>query len=259
MESFKSSCIWKHPLFRWWFSSKTEGKYNDYYVQIFLFYLLIFSHCFLKSNQISSGIIKFFYIFYESYFFPGQTPVPPRSWLWILDLSHDPFWAIWLAEVTKSHQHHDRIVTWSAAPSHYLNQCWNIVNSNIRNKFQWHRKTNSNIFVQENAFENVVCEISAILSRHPYVNVLFRWCQDCTSRTSPWCQASAKLGIWEMSMVSGVILGFYAIPCSSFFMTIVIIVMVIIIIIIIINIIMIIIAVLYNCHLRPDVCAGHNS
>ena len=110
MESFKSSCIWKHPLFCWWFSSKTKVKNNDYYVQIFLFYLLIFSHWFLKSNQISSGIIWFFYTFYESYFFPGQTPVPPRSWLWILDLSHDPFWAIWLAEVTKSHQHHDRIL-----------------------------------------------------------------------------------------------------------------------------------------------------
>ena len=54
-------------------------------------------------------LFNFFYTFYESYFFPGQTPVPPRSWLWILDLSHDPFWAIWLAEVTKSHQHHDRI------------------------------------------------------------------------------------------------------------------------------------------------------
>ena len=61
MESFKSSCIWKHPLFCWWFSSKTEAKNNDYYVQIFLSYLLIFSHWFLKSNQISSGIIFFFF------------------------------------------------------------------------------------------------------------------------------------------------------------------------------------------------------
>ena len=42
-------------------------------------------------------------------FFPGQTPVPPRSGTWILDLSHDPIWAIWLAEVRKFHQHHDRI------------------------------------------------------------------------------------------------------------------------------------------------------
>ena len=50
-----------------------------------------------------------FYTFYESQFFPGQTPVPPRSGTWILDLSHDPNWAIWLAEVRKFHQHHDRI------------------------------------------------------------------------------------------------------------------------------------------------------
>ena len=26
------------------------------------------------------------------------------------------------------------------APSHYLNQCWNMVNSNIRNKLQWNLK-----------------------------------------------------------------------------------------------------------------------
>ena len=43
------------------------------------------------------------------------------------------------------------------APSHYLNQCCNIVNSNFRNKFQWNRKRNSYIFIHENVFENVVC------------------------------------------------------------------------------------------------------
>ena len=47
--------------------------------------------------------------FYESHFSPGQTPVPPRSGTCIPDLSHDPIWAIWLAEVRKFHQHHDRI------------------------------------------------------------------------------------------------------------------------------------------------------
>ena len=37
------------------------------------------------------------------------------------------------------------------APNHYLNQCLNIVNWNISNKFQWNLHWNSNIFIQENA------------------------------------------------------------------------------------------------------------
>ena len=60
------------------------------------------------------------------------------------------------------------INSWSA-PSHYLNQFWNIVNSNIRNKLHLNLKRNSYIFIQENVFENVVCEIAAILSRLQYV------------------------------------------------------------------------------------------
>ena len=51
-----------------------------------------------------------------------------------------------------------------------LNQCWNIVNSKLRNKLQWNKKRNSYIFVQENAFENVVCEMAAILSQPQCVN-----------------------------------------------------------------------------------------
>ena len=46
-------------------------------------------------------------------------------------------------------------LAWSA-PSHYLNKCWNIVNWTPRNKLQWIINRNSYIFVQENAFENVV-------------------------------------------------------------------------------------------------------
>ena len=45
-----------------------------------------------------------------------------------------------------------------SAPSHYLNQCWLIVNWTPVNKFQWNLNRNSIIFVQENAFENVVCQ-----------------------------------------------------------------------------------------------------
>ena len=49
-----------------------------------------------------------------------------------------------------------------SAPSHYLNQCRNIINWSLRNKLQWHFNRNSNIFIQENAFENVVCEMATI-------------------------------------------------------------------------------------------------
>ena len=60
-------------------------------------------------------------------------------------------------------------VVWSA-PNHYLNQCWNIVNLNHRNKRQWNLKQKAYIFIQENAFANVIWEMSAILSRPQCVN-----------------------------------------------------------------------------------------
>ena len=56
------------------------------------------------------------------------------------------------------------IVAWTA-PSHYRSQCWNIVNSSLRNKLQWNFNRNANIFIQENALQNVVCEMTSILSR----------------------------------------------------------------------------------------------
>ena len=56
------------------------------------------------------------------------------------------------------------LVAWSA-PSHYLNQCWNIVNWTSRNKLQWNSNRNSYIFIQENALENVICEMASILFR----------------------------------------------------------------------------------------------
>ena len=37
-------------------------------------------------------------------------------------------------------------------PSHYLNQCWNIINLTLRNTFQWNFIWNSYIFIQ-NAFK----------------------------------------------------------------------------------------------------------
>ena len=74
-----------------------------------------------------------------------------------------------------SNQHWFRywLVAWSA-PSHYQNQCWNIVNETLRNKLQWIFSHNSNIFIQENAFESVVCEKAAFLSRPQCVKPILR-------------------------------------------------------------------------------------
>ena len=41
-------------------------------------------------------------------------------------------------------------------PSHYLNQCWSIVNWILGNNLQLNLNRNLYIFIQENAFENVV-------------------------------------------------------------------------------------------------------
>ena len=44
----------------------------------------------------------------------------------------------------------------------HLNRCWNIVNWTRRNKLQWNFNRNSYIFIQENAFENVVWKMAAV-------------------------------------------------------------------------------------------------
>ena len=51
-----------------------------------------------------------------------------------------------------------------SAPSHYLNRCWHIVDWTFGSKFQWNFYQHLNIFIQENAFEDVVCEITDIFS-----------------------------------------------------------------------------------------------
>ena len=42
------------------------------------------------------------------------------------------------------------------APNHYLNQCWDFVNWNLRNKLQCNLNQNSYIFIPENAFETIM-------------------------------------------------------------------------------------------------------
>ena len=60
---------------------------------------------------------------------------------------------------------------WSA-PSHYLNRCRDIVKLALRNKLQWKIYPSSYTFIHENAFDSVVCEISAIFLG---INVLSYW------------------------------------------------------------------------------------
>ena len=70
------------------------------------FLFVYFFHFDFKGAVKYTAILSKFLHFLWKPFFPGQTPFPPRSGTWILDLSHDPIWAIWLAEVRKFHQHH---------------------------------------------------------------------------------------------------------------------------------------------------------
>ena len=71
---------------------------------------------------------------------------------------------------TNHHWFRPWLVAWTA-PSHDLNQRWNMVNETLTNKLQWDINRNSYIFIQENALENVVCEMASILSRPQCVKV----------------------------------------------------------------------------------------
>ena len=76
-----------------------------------------------------------------------------------------------------------------SVPSHYLNQCWNIVNWTFRNKLQWNLNRNSYISIQENAFK-IVWKMAAILSR-PQCVMLIHAC-----KTGPWRQFQEAWNQW---------------------------------------------------------------
>ena len=94
----------------------------------------------------------------------------------------------YMRQWTNHHWFRKWLVAWSAA-SHYLNQCWNIVNWAIGNKLQWNLKQNSYIFIQENAFENVVWKMAAILSRPQYVNSILQSRSGYGYRRFQWTKA----------------------------------------------------------------------
>ena len=82
---------------------------------------------------------------------------------------YNPTHCVWCALITSTDTCHWSLTHWGRvthicvskltilgsdnglSPSHYLNQCWNIVNWTLENKFQWNVNRNSYIFIQENA------------------------------------------------------------------------------------------------------------
>ena len=108
------------------------------------------------------------------------------------------------------------LVAWSM-PGHYLTQCWNFVNWTLGNKLQWNFNRNSNFFIQENAFESVICEMAAILSRPQWVKLIsyaisipentfnksslvvqvMAWCRQTTSHylNQCWLKSMSSYGI----------------------------------------------------------------
>ena len=83
-------------------------------------------------------------------------------------------------------------------PSHYLNQCWNIVHWISRNKLQWNFNRNSWIFIRK-SIRNIACEMAPIFSR-PRV---------CQGFMRPFCFGLNQLMKWSRR---GVIKGFHLIP-----------------------------------------------
>ena len=69
------------------------------------------------------------------------------------------------------------------------NQCSLTVNWTLENKLQWNSNQNTKIFIQGNAFENVVCETAVILSRGRWVKITAasprgQWIKPSGGRTS---------------------------------------------------------------------------
>ena len=63
-----------------------------------------------------------------------------------------------------------------SVPGHYLRQCSLIVNWTPRNRLWWNSNWNTKLFNHENAFENVVYEMVAILSRgDELISLSRRW------------------------------------------------------------------------------------
>ena len=92
--------------------------------------------------------------------------------------------------VSKSCHHWFRwwLVAYSA-PSHYVNQCWVIVNWILGNKLQWNFNQNIKLFIHENATENIVCKMAAILVGGRWANAR-PWHLHCEMEIQQFCTES---------------------------------------------------------------------
>ena len=110
-----------------------------------------------------------------------------------------------MRQETIQHCFRQWLVAWPA-PSHYLNQCWDVVNWTLRNKLQWNFHRNSYLFIQENAFENVVWKMTAIFSRPQCVNSLWpsnaTWCCRSGPITCMRIESLTHWGRGEMDVIS---------------------------------------------------------
>ena len=82
------------------------------------------------------------------------------------------------------------------------NQCWNIVNWTLRNKLQWNVNKNFNIFIEENTFESVVCEMAAILSRPQCAKVFLFYIEIFTEICSRWSNLYVTIGCNPRILIS---------------------------------------------------------
>ena len=91
--------------------------------------------------------------------------IPRENENWIKILAHPPPLVLHIC-IRESDEHCFRywLVAYSA-PSHYLNEWWIIVKQTIRNKLPWNSSQNTKFLIHVNAFEKIVCEMEAILSR----------------------------------------------------------------------------------------------
>ena len=82
-----------------------------------------------------------------------------------------------------------------SAPSHYLNQCWVLINWTLRNNHQWNFNQNTKLFIHKNVSENIVCEMVAKLLKvlsltwYMYMSIFVfnsvLWVQTCVLWEAP--------------------------------------------------------------------------